>query len=179
MTAPGGGFSEGAHDDEGGPPPAAPSGHQEWQAPWEPPEAAPAAGPPPAYPPPVPPQAPYGQPPSYGEAPYPPGPPPPGGPSAGYGSPPYPGGFHPAPDYGYGPAQPGTNGLAIGSLIASLTGFLCCIGGIVGVVLGIIALDQIKRSRQDGYGLAVAGIVIGIASLVVALIIAIFALQAH
>jgi hypothetical protein len=46
-------------------------------------------------------------------------------------------------------------------------------------VLGTIALDQIKRTRQDGYGLAVAGIVIGIATLVVTLIVMIFAVHSH
>jgi uncharacterized membrane protein len=67
--------------------------------------------------------------------------------------------------------------MAIASLIASFTGLLCCIGGIVGIVLGIIALDQIKKTRQDGYGMAVAGIVIGIATLIVALIVGIFAMH--
>jgi ABC-type spermidine/putrescine transport system permease subunit I len=56
---------------------------------------------------------------------------------------------------------------------------LCCLGGITAIVLGTIALDQIKRSRQGGYGLAVAGIVIGIATLVVTLIVMIFAVHSH
>ena len=187
MTAPGGGFNEGAHDDESGTRPAGggATGQPEWTPPGEPatgygqPPAAeypPPAYPPPGhaaqYPPPMPPAAGYEPTPDYGGPPYQPG---------GYGPPHYPGGFYSAPDYGggYGPAQPGMNGLAIGSLIASLTGFLCFIGGIMGIVLGIIALDQIKRTRQEGYGLAVAGIVIGIATLVVTLIVAIFALQSH
>ncbi|WP_459952934.1 DUF4190 domain-containing protein, partial [Mycobacterium avium] len=42
-----------------------------------------------------------------------------------------------------------------------------------------IALDQIKRTRQDGFGLAVAGIVIGIATLVVTLVVVLFALHTH
>ena len=45
------------------------------------------------------------------------------------------------------------------------------------IVLGTIALDQIKRTREEGFGLAVAGIVLGVAGLVVALIIWIFAMQ--
>ena len=45
------------------------------------------------------------------------------------------------------------------------------------IVLGTIALDQIKRTREEGFGLAVAGIVLGVAGLVVALVIAIFATQ--
>ncbi|WP_084252625.1 DUF4190 domain-containing protein, partial [Mycobacterium avium] len=116
-------------------------------------------------------------------------PPPPGygpPPPPGYGPPGYPGGYYPGPDYGgYPPqppllgGQPGTNGLAIASLIASFTGLLCGIGSVVAIVLGAIALDQIKRTRQDGFGLAVAGIVIGIATLVVTLVVVLFALHTH
>ncbi|SPM41375.1 hypothetical protein WU83_28585, partial, partial [Mycobacterium numidiamassiliense] len=141
--------------------------------------------PPPPYQPPGPPFGNPSPPPGYlGPAPeY--GGPPPGYDASppGYGPPQYPGGYHyPTPDYpgAYGP-QPvtpsGTNGMAVASLIASFTGLLCCIGGIVGIVLGIIALDQIKRTRQDGYALAVAGIVIGIATLIIALIVGIFAMH--
>ena len=112
-----------------------------------------------------------------------------GPPSGGYGPPPQfgppqpPGGYYPPPDYrgGWGPGQPvsrpGTNGLAIASLVTAFTGFLCCIGSIAAIVLGTIALDQIKRTRQEGFGLAVAGIVLGVAGLVVALIIGIFAMH--
>ncbi|MGZ4510447.1 MAG: DUF4190 domain-containing protein, partial [Mycobacterium sp.] len=76
--------------------------------------------------------------------------------------------------------KPGTNKLAIASLISSFTGvFCCCIGSILAIVLGAIAINQIKRTQQDGYGLAVAGIVIGVATLVVSLIVAVFALHSR
>jgi Domain of unknown function (DUF4190) len=97
--------------------------------------------------------------------------------------PPPPNAYYPPPDYfgGWGPGQPvsrpGTNGLAIASLITAFAGFLCCIGSIVAIVLGTIALDQIKRTRQEGFGLAVAGIVLGVAGLVVVLIIWICAMR--
>jgi len=173
MTAPGGASGEDARDDGPNPPGAGGWVPQQpgWDAPWDPPGALPPTGyPPPAYPP-----LPY-PPPGYGGA------PPPGYGPPGYGPPLYPGGYHPAPDYqgGYGPqpaTQSGTNGMAIGALISSFTGLFCCIGGIVAIVLGIIALDQIKRTRQDGYAIAVAGIVIGIATLIVALIVGIFAMH--
>jgi drug/metabolite transporter (DMT)-like permease len=71
------------------------------------------------------------------------------------------------------------NGMAVGSLIASFTGLLCCIGSIVAIVLGTVAIDQIKRNRQEGYALAVSGIVIGVAGLLVYLIVAIFAMHSH
>lgn len=73
----------------------------------------------------------------------------------------------------------GTNPLAIASLISSFTGLLCCIGSIVAIVLGVVALNQIKQTRQEGYGLAVAGIVVGIGSLLVFLIIAIFSIHSR
>jgi hypothetical protein len=58
--------------------------------------------------------------------------------------------------------------MAIGSLVASLAGiplFFACFTGaitaIAGIVLGIVALNQIKQSGEQGHGLAIAGIVIG------------------
>jgi drug/metabolite transporter (DMT)-like permease len=74
------------------------------------------------------------------------------------------------PQGGYG-EQPGTNTLAIASLVASLVGLLCGIGSIVGIVLGTVAVNQIKQTREQGYGLAIAGIVVGIATLVISLIL--------
>jgi uncharacterized membrane protein len=75
--------------------------------------------------------------------------------------------------------QPGTNGLAIASLISSFAGLFCFIGSIAGIVLGTIALEQIKRDPRDGYGLAVTGIVIGVAGLVVTLVVVIFAMNSR
>ncbi|HEY3562657.1 MAG TPA: DUF4190 domain-containing protein [Kribbella sp.] len=83
-------------------------------------------------------QAPYGQP-QYGQSPY--------APSV-YGG------------YGY-TGSAGTNGLATASLICSLAGILIGLSAPVGIVLGIIALSQIKKRNQDGKGMAIAGIVVG------------------
>jgi Domain of unknown function (DUF4190) len=56
----------------------------------------------------------------------------------------------------------GTNGTAIASLITSLVGLLFCgIPSIAGLVLGIIAMRETRRTGQDGHGLAVAGTVVG------------------
>lgn len=190
MTAPGGASGEDAADPRpaGGHHPEQPG----WAAPWDSPASPPPADyPPPPYPPPgvpldYPGTPPFGyqHPPGHGGPPYPPGPPQFGGPPPGYGPPPYPGAYYPAPGYqgdywSHDVAAPGTNGMAIASLIASFTGLFCCVGGIAAIVLGTIAIDQIKRTRQDGYGLAVAGIVIGIATLVVTLIVMIFAVHSH
>jgi uncharacterized membrane protein len=65
--------------------------------------------------------------------------------------------------------------MAIGSLVASLVGFLCWLGAIAGIVLGIVALNQIKQTHEEGHGLAIAGIAIGALSLVVGLVFFVFA----
>ncbi|MET9432561.1 DUF4190 domain-containing protein [Streptomyces sp. NPDC006551] len=75
------------------------------------------------------------------------------GPPAPYG--PYGTPYGPGPGP-YGTPSPGTNGLAVGSLVS---GILCCLPPL-GLVLGLIALPQIKKRRQTGKGLAVAGIVL-------------------
>jgi hypothetical protein len=108
------------------------------------------------YPPYQPPQPPAAQPPP---TPYVP-------PAAGYAQGPYtqPGAYP-------GALQPPNNGLAIASLIvgiASIPLALCCIGlgpvtGIVGVILGFVARNQINQSAgaQGGSGLALGGLICG------------------
>lgn len=75
--------------------------------------------------------------------------------------PPYPG-YYPNP-VPYPPFTPtGTNGKAIAALVTSLAGLVCCgLPSIVGLVLGLVAMRETKRSGQDGYGLAVAAVVVG------------------
>lgn len=146
-------------------------------------------------PPPVDPQMPVNYPDS---APgYPPSPPaffpppyqagPPGYPNHS-GHPGYPGySGYPDPYDPYRPiSTPGTNGLAIGSLVASIGGFpllFACYTGvaawIAGIVLGIIALNQIKQTPQEGRGLAIAGIAVGVVGLMVAALAAILLIAAY
>lgn len=64
------------------------------------------------------------------------------------------------------PSSPGTNGLAIASLVLSLIGFFCGLGSIIGIVLGFIARGQIRKTGQGGAGLALAGIIIGFVSVI-------------
>ncbi|WP_285037542.1 DUF4190 domain-containing protein [Plantibacter sp. ME-Dv--P-095] len=97
------------------------------------------------------PQAPYGQ----QQNPY-------GQPAAPYGQPQAP--------YGYAqPAGQKTNVMAIISLIAPFVGF-----GVVGLVLGIIALGQIKRTGEQGRGLALAGTIVSGVSVLAGVIVIIF-----
>lgn len=90
---------------------------------------------------------------------------PPAAPQFGY---PQPLSYGPPPGYGVPPGQATTNGLAIGSLVCglvSLPGYVFCLGfplGVIAVVLGIVALNQIKpASGQKGREMAIAGIVVG------------------
>ena len=86
---------------------------------------------------------------SYNE---PPPPPPPG-----YGA--------PQPPYGAQPA--GTSQKAVWSLVVGVLSLLCCSPlGIVAILLGRSAKDDIARTGQGGAGLAQAGFVIGIVALV-------------
>jgi hypothetical protein len=120
--------------------------------------------------PPVDPQAPV----NYPEYPYPQQPVPPPFSPPPYGSyppPPYPGPYDPY--LGYQAQQ--TNGLAIASLVTSIAGVVfgiplaifCYVGWLIpvaGAIMGGVALGQIKQRGQQGRGLAIAGIAIGLAT---------------
>ena len=86
----------------------------------------------------------------------------------------YPQGGYPPPGYppaypGYQPYDPyrpgkplGTNGKAIASLVTALAGLVFCgLPSIAGLILGIIAMRECRRTGQDGHGLALAGTIIG------------------
>ena len=96
----------------------------------------------------------------------PPAPPAQPAPSYGTGAPAY---SATTPSYG-APATQKTNVLAIVSLVSSF--FI----SLVGIITGHIALSQIKRTGENGRGLAIAGLIIGyvyIAFIVLMVIIAI------
>lgn len=90
---------------------------------------------------------PYGQP-QYGQQPY--GQQPHGQP---YGQ----------PGYGYGgyPPKPLDSSTATIAMVSSIAGLLCCIGWIVGIVMGHIALSKIKKGEATGRGMAIAALAIG------------------
>lgn len=87
---------------------------------------------------------------------YPPYPPPA---PVGYPAPVY---ANPYAPYGYPPPRP-TNGLAITSLVVSLVSLVACAGapGFIGLILGIIGMRQTKERAEEGYGMALAGTIIG------------------
>lgn len=88
--------------------------------------------------------------------------PPPAGLTGQWGAAPgYPAGAPPywAPQY-----RRETNGMAVASLVLSISGFVSYgIGCILGIVFGHVALSQISRNAgtQDGRALAIAGLIIG------------------
>ncbi len=63
----------------------------------------------------------------------------------------------------YRPAKPlGTNGKAIAALVTALAGLMFCgLPSIAGLILGIIAMRECRRTGQDGFGIALAGTIIG------------------
>lgn len=73
----------------------------------------------------------------------------------------------PSPPSGYPPppATPQQNGLAVASLVLGIVSLACsqCLTAVPGVILGHIALRQIRASRgtQTGQGLAIGGLVCG------------------
>jgi hypothetical protein len=144
------------------PVPPAPEGEN----PPTPPAAAPV--------PPAAPQQPYGQPapaqPVYGQPVY-------GQPA--YGQPAYGQPAYGQPAYGQPYAQPyaagpRTNVLAIVSLVLSLAGLFTGISAIAGIICGHIALSQIKKTGENGRGLALGGVIAGyiIAGLGIILVVA-------
>ena len=70
-----------------------------------------------------------------------------------------------APAQYYASPRP-TNVLAIISLIASCVGFT-----VPGIIMGHIALHQIKQTGEGGHGLALAGVIVGYCLFAIALVL--------
>ena len=85
-------------------------------------------------------------------------------PPGGYQSPPVPGWWPQSPPRGFVPVTR-TNGLAIASLVLGIL-WLFWLGSLVGLVLGLVALKQIKGRNQGGRGIAIAGVVLSVLGLV-------------
>jgi len=75
-------------------------------------------------------------------------------------------------------AGPRLNGLALGSFIVGIIGFGCMggMGGIVAVILGHIALGQIRQApgQYTGRGFAIAGLVLGYVQLAILALFVLF-----
>jgi hypothetical protein len=91
------------------------------------------------------------------------------GPATGSGAPAFPGQPVAAQPASVLPAQPRTNVLGIITLVLGVLGF-----GLVPVITGHIALNQITRTGEDGRGLTLAGLILGYVTLAGWLIVAFF-----
>jgi Domain of unknown function (DUF4190) len=94
-----------------------------------------------------------------------------GQPAGQYGQP---AGYGP-PQFGqaaYGRAGRGTNSLAIAALCCGIGQILAGpLAGIPAVILGFMSLGQISRSGEDGRGMAITGLVLGIVGLMLTVLI--------
>ncbi len=92
-----------------------------------------------------------------------------------------PGGYQPPPGYqpygAGGPAPMPTNsGMAIASMVLSLVGLIPCfwlfqVPGLLGLIFGFVGLNQTKDGARRGRGMAIAGLVIGIILVVLAVLL--------
>ncbi len=84
-------------------------------------------------------------------------------------------------DLSAGAARKLKNGLAVWSLVLGILGFftfgLLGVGAVVGTILGIIALSRANKNpaRYGGKGMAIAGLVLSVSSIVVAVPIGVIA----
>ena len=111
----------------------------------------------------------HNEPPNYGTP-----PPPPGGDGGGYGGyggqPPY-GGQQP---YGQAGQPQQTSVMAIISLVTGILGILCCtwfLFSIAATVLGFLGKKEVDDGKKSGKGMAIAGLSLGIAGIVIGVIV--------
>jgi uncharacterized membrane protein YkgB len=78
-------------------------------------------------------------------------------------------------------AAPKNNGLAIASLVLGIVGVVFCwcygfgvLTGIVGLILGIVGMKQIKKTGAKGRGLALTGIITSGVAIVAGIIFLVF-----
>ena len=98
-------------------------------------------------------------------------------PQYGQGAPQYgqPAGYGP-PQFGqaapYGRAGRGTNSLAIAALCCGIGQIIAGpLAGIPAVILGFMSLGQISRTGEDGRGMAITGLVLGIVGLMLTVLV--------
>ena len=111
------------------------------------------------------------QPPQYPQYPQYPPPQPPGGA--------YPGGYPPPPPQPYSGYSPPPvapkNGLGIAALVVAIIALISVVGGvvlgIVAVILGFLGWQKARRGEATNGGIAIAGIVLGILSIIEALVV--------
>lgn len=73
------------------------------------------------------------------------------------------------PAYPYPYASQPTNSMSIASLVSGILAWVLCpiLAGVLAVIFGHVARNQIKQSGEAGGGMAIAGLVLGYANLAV------------
>jgi hypothetical protein len=93
----------------------------------------------------------------------------------------YPPPAYPPPAYQppYQPAPPSksTNGLAIASLVLGVL-WIWGLGSILAVIFGYVSLRQIRQRGENGHGLALAGLILGIVGVVGAILLTVLIIVA-
>ena len=79
----------------------------------------------------------------------------------------------------YVPVRRRTNSLAVASLICGLSQPFLGVTTIPAIILGYAARGQIRRSGEDGNGLATAGLVLGWVGLTIGVLIVLFVVARH
>ncbi|HSK21900.1 MAG TPA: DUF4190 domain-containing protein [Egicoccus sp.] len=73
----------------------------------------------------------------------------------------------------------GTDGVAVAALVIGILSLLTSwfviggLGGVIALVLGLVALGRIKRNRSGGRGMAITGVVTGALAIIVAIVVVI------
>ncbi|MGB3444601.1 MAG: DUF4190 domain-containing protein [Actinophytocola sp.] len=75
--------------------------------------------------------------------------------------------------YPYPPAR-STNGMAIAAMVLGIV-WVYWIGSILALIFGYVALNEIRRTKQSGEGMAIAGIVLGWIGVGILVIVLLFA----
>jgi hypothetical protein len=78
-------------------------------------------------------------------------------------------GAPPGAPYGYRPVAVGTNGMAVASLVFGIIG-----GSVLAIIFGHVARSQVKRTGQEGGGMALAGLILGYIWLVINILATLF-----
>jgi hypothetical protein len=78
-----------------------------------------------------------------------------------------------APNYYQQPSftRPQTNSWAIAALVCAIVGFFVFPAEILAIIFGHIARGQIRRTGEEGAGMALAGLIIGYVTLILGILL--------
>lgn len=101
--------------------------------------------------------------------------PPYGGPPSPYGQP----GGYPGGNYGMPPPAAGTSGWAVTSLVLGILSFIIpFLGSLAAIITGAVGIQKTGPGRAGGRGMAIAGLCMGIASVLTGVLVTLILLPA-